>query len=457
MQEGFGYNLLLIAVIVGMNAFFAAAEVALVSCRPSRLRELAAEGHVGAHAALNLLGNSERLLSVVQVGVTICSLALGVFGEKPVEEMFVRFFTANAVTPLMKTALTIVSVAMSYLLLTYIHVVLGEVVPKNVGIEKRDRLAIIVSPILLVFARIVGPFVYALEKSAAFLSRLIGVHGGQPGSHSVEELKMILGNSRRDGILEGFAEKAMQRLIELQEYLTREIMVPRNQIVSAPVDASLDQLLRIANEHLHTRIPIYQNRPENLIGYVHVKDLLRVWEERTLASERRSPLRPFDLRRLVRTLPVVPESKPVIQLLDEFRAGHSHLSMVVDEFGTIVGLVTLEDVVEQIFGEIEDEHDARRPQVHSSAAEMTVEGTTPIRDLELQHGIQLPSEAGYETLAGFLMFRLGRIPRTGDKVLEDGRTYEVIEMERNRVTRVKIVTLAPPPPAEPAELPPAGH
>lgn len=444
MDEGFGYNILFIAIIVGMNAFFAAAETALVSCRPSRLREMAEEGHVGAQAAVSLLGNSERLLSVVQVGVTICSLALGVFGEKPVEELFVRAFAVESATGLVKTALTVVSVGLSYLLVTYVHVVLGEVVPKNVGIDKRERMAVIVSPVLLVFARVVGPFVYALEKSAAVLSNMIGVHGGQHGSHSVEELKIILSSSQREGLLDGFAEKAMQRLIELQEYLAREIMVPRNQIVSASADSSLDHLLRITNEHLHTRIPIYEGRPENLIGYVHVKDLLRVWEERRMATERRRAVRPFDLRRVVRPLPVVPESKPVVQLLDEFRANHSHLAMVVDEFGTIAGLVTVEDVVEQIFGEIEDEHDARRPNAIASGAEMVVEGTMPIRDLELQHGIQLPAEAGYETLAGFLMFRLGRIPRVGDAVVESGRSYQVVEMERNRVTKVRVVALVAP-------------
>lgn len=438
MAEAFGFNLLLIAIIVGLNAFFAAAETALVSSRPSRLREMAEQGNVGGQAAVLLLSNSERLLSVVQVGVTLCSLALGVFGEKPVEELFLHWFAGGATTPLMKTVLTVISIALAYLLTTYVHVVIGEVVPKNVGIDKRDRLAVIVAPVLLVFSRLVGPFVYALEKSAAVLSRLVGVKGGQHGGHSVEELKFILSASQREGVLEGFAEQAIQRLIELQEYLTREIMVPRNQIVSASVQSSLDHLLRIANEHLYTRLPIYEVRPENLTGYVHVKDLLRVWEERRLATERRRPVKPFELRRLLRALPIVPESKPVVQLLEMFRASHSHVAMVVDEFGSIVGMVSLEDVVEQVFGEIEDEHDARRPHIHDAAAELLVDGTIPIRDLELQYGIELRAEAGYETLAGFIMYRLGRIPRKDDAVEEQGRRYVVTGMDRNRVTKVRI-------------------
>ncbi|MBI3682451.1 MAG: HlyC/CorC family transporter [Acidobacteria bacterium] len=438
MEGHLGYRILLMLFIVGLNAFFAASEVALVSSRQSRLKALAGEGHVGAHAALSLLANSERMLSVVQVGVTLCSLALGVVGEKPLEEQFIEWLHPLASTAMLKTVLTAVSTGLAYMIMTYMHVVIGEVVPKNAGIDKRERLAVVMAPALLVFYRVAEPFVYVLERSAAAFSRLIGVKGEQGGGHSVEELKFILSSSLREGVIQGFAEKAMQRLIELQDYLVREIMVPRNQVVSAPVDAALDQLLRLANEHQYTRLPVYEDSPEHLIGYVHVKDLLRVWEERRIATERRRAVRPFDLRRFLRKLPVAPESKPVVQLLDEFRATHSHIAMVVDEFGTTVGVVTLEDVVEQVFGEIEDEHDVRRPRIEGAAAVIHLDGTIPIRDLELQYGIELPAEGGYETLAGFLLYRLGFVPKAGDHVEENGRRYVIEEMNRHRIARVRV-------------------
>ncbi len=437
MESNLGYSLILMLIIVGLNAFFAASEVALVSSRPSRLKAMADEGHVGAQAAVSLLSNSERLLSVVQVGVTLASIGLGVAGEEPLKQFFISIFEP-VVTPLTEKIFLGVSIVLAYLLMTFLHVVIGEVVPKNLAIEKRDRLAVLVAPGLLVFYRVAEPFVYVLERSAKIVSRAIGLRGEQTGGHSVEELKFILSSSLREGIIEGFAEKAMQRLIEMKEYLTREIMVPRNQVASASMETSLDHLLRIANEHQFTRLPIYEGRPENLIGYVHIKDLLRLWEERRLATERRRPVRSFDLRRLIRPLPVVPESKPIVQLLDEFRKSHSHIAMVVDEFGTTVGVVTLEDVVEQVFGEIEDEHDLRRPVTDETADILRVEGTMPMRDLELQHKIVLPVEAGYETLAGFLLYRLGFIPKTGDSVVEDGRRYIIEEMERNRIVRVRI-------------------
>ena len=438
MNEAIGYQFLLLFFMVALNGFFAASEVALVSSRISRLRLQAEEGHVGAQAAVSLLGNSERLLSVVQVGVTICSLAIGATGEETLKNLFASWLKPLMQTKYLEDGLVLVSVVLAYMIMTYMHVVIGEVVPKNVAIEKRERLAVIVAPPMLVFFRIVEPFVLVLERSAAFLSKAIGVRGEAVTGHSVEELKYILGSCMVDGELEGFAGRSMQRMLDLQEYLTREIMVPRNQVISTSVDTSLDHLLRIANEHQFTRMPVYEGRPENLIGYIHVKDLLREWEDRRIATERRRAVRPFEMRRIMRNLAIVPESKPVSQLMDEFRKSHSHIAMVVDEFGTVVGVVTLEDLVEQIFGEIEDEHDVRRPVVEKAAEVIQLDGVTPIRDLEAQYGIELPSEAGYETLAGFLMFRLGRIPVVGDEVTEGPRRYVITEMERNRVARVRI-------------------
>lgn len=447
-MDGFGSRFLISLIIVMVNAFFAAAEVALVSSRVSRLKELAQAGNVGAQAAVSLLSNSERLLSVVQVGVTLASLALGVTAEKPLEEWLIRSLSPLGVY-IPGSVVTGASVVLSYLIMTYFHVVIGEVVPKNVAIEKSERLAVVVSPVLLVFYRISEPFVLILERSAAAVSKALGLRGQQAGGHSVEELKFILSSSLREGVIEGFSGTSIQRLMELQDYLTREIMVPRREVVSLPVSSTLDQLLRIANEHQYSRLPIYEGGPEHLIGYVHTKDLLGVWEERRIATAKRRSVRPFELRPLLRSLPVVPESKPVVQLLDEFRQSHSHMAMVVDEFGTAVGIVSLEDLVEQVFGEIEDEHDARRPGVSQAALVLEVEGTIPIRDLEVQYGINLPAEGGYETLAGFLLYKLGYIPKPGDEVEQEGRRYIIEEMDRNRIARVRVERMLS---AEPEDL-----
>jgi putative hemolysin len=436
-------RLILLAAIIALNGFFAAAEVALVSVRRSRLSQLAESGSVAARAALGLLANPGRLLSATQVGVTLASLGLGWAGEDTVYQLLLNAFhpviTARA-EPWWHAG----AFAFAFLIISFFHVVVGEVVPKNLAIEKADRVALLMAPALLVFLRISAPFVYVIERSAGALTRALGLRGGHiAGGHSPEELKFIIESSRLEGHLESFEEDAIQRILDLRDVNTREIMTPRIDIVSVSLEVTLDELLRLFVEHKYSRLPVYQGKPENIIGVVHYKDLVGAWQERKLAGDRRQPARPFRLRRYLHDPLVVPETKPLNQLIDEFRKRHTHLAMVVDEFGTITGLVTFEDVLEQIFGEIGDEHDVQRPLPSTSAPVIEVDGSTNIRDLSTQYGIDLPGDAGFETLAGFLLFRLGYIPAPGESVTYGDRTFIVQEMDRNRIVRVKIVKVNP--------------
>jgi CBS domain containing-hemolysin-like protein len=436
-------RLILLAAIVALNGFFAAAEVSLLSVRRSRLNELADQGNVAARAALGLLAHPSQMLSATQVGVTLASLGLGWAGEDTLYQLLLRILYP-VINPSTSYWLHGLSFAIAFLAISFVHVVIGEVVPKNLAIEKADRLALLMAPALLVFLKISAPFVFVVERAASALSAAIGLHGGHGGGgHSSEELKFIVESSRIEGHLEGFEEDAIQKLLELREVNARQIMTPRMEIVSVSVDASLDELLRITLEHKYSRLPVYEGKPEHIIGIVHYKDLVRAWQERKFAADRRIPARPFLLRRYLRDVPVVPETKPLNQLVDEFRKKHAHLAMVVDEFGTITGLVTLEDVLEQIFGEIGDEHDVRRPMPIAGAPVVEVDGSTSIRDLASQYEIELPGDAGFETLAGFLLFRLGYIPGPGESVTYGARTFIVEEMDRNRIARVKIITARP--------------
>lgn len=435
-----GYRLLLFVVILAVNAFFSAAEVALVCVRRSRIEPLARQGNTAAQAALSLLSNPERLLSVSQVGITLGSLGLGWAGEETIYELIV-----HAMGPLpvgSPSVLRGASFAIAFLFMSFAHVVIGEVVPKNLALERAERLALLVSPPMLIFYKISLPFVYLVERTSAVLSRWLGLKGlPHAGGHSSEELRFIVASSLEQGHLDAFEKNAITHLLELQNYVVREIMVPRNDIVSIPVEASLEQVLRTCMDHQYSRLPVYEDRPENIIGIVHYKDLIPIWEERRRAFERRRPVRPFRLWRVVRKAPVVPETKVLTQLVDDFRGHRTHMALVVDEFGTIVGLVTLEDVLEQVFGDIRDEHDELRQAPQLEAALLEVDGSTTIRTLETQYGLDLPAEGGFETLAGFLLFHLGTIPRPGDVVEHSGRRFTVLEMERNRVARVRIERL----------------
>jgi len=435
------FGILLIVLLIATNGFFAGAEVALLSVRHSRLREMAEAGQAGAQAALNLLSNPGRLLSVTQVGVTLASLGLGWAGEGTVYRILIAALHP-VTTPLTSELIHGASLAISFLTISYFHVVIGEVVPKNLAIARADRLAVLVAPALLVFYRASMAFVVIIERSANGITRLLKLRAGShAGGHSAEELKLIVSSSRGLGYLPEAQEDMIHRVLDLDSIAVREIMVPRHDMVSISVNATLDEVLHTMIQEKHSRLPVFEDEPHRILGILHYKDLLPVWEERRKAIVLGRPSRSFRIARLLRPHMVAPETKPLSQLLEEFRQGNSHMAMVVDEFGTIVGMVTVEDVLEQVVGKIEDEHDEKRPQT-AETNEVELDGATRIRDLESEYGIEIPSESGFETLAGFLLYRLGEIPHTGEAVEYKGRRYTVLEMERNRIARVRVEKVA---------------
>jgi CBS domain containing-hemolysin-like protein len=433
------FRLFLVIFLIAVNGFFAAAEVSLLSVRHSRLRQMAEEGHAGANAALQLLAKPGRLLSVTQVGVTLASLGLGWAGEDTLNAMLLRLTGAH-VTGAAAQILHGVCFAASFLIISYCHVVLGEVVPKNLALATAARLAALVAPALQVFYRISLPFVVVIERSAAAITKALDVKssGGHTGGHSAEELKLIVTSSRGMGYLPEAQEDIIHRVLEMGEIAVREVMVPRNDIVAIAANATLDDVLRTMVREKHSRLPVYEDNLEKIAGILHYKDLIPLWEERRRANRAGRPARPFRMSRILRRHLIAPETKPLSQMLDEFRQGHSHMAMVVDEYGTIVGLLTVEDVLEQLVGRIEDEHDEKTEAPHSEDAVVELDGAIRIRDLEAGYGIEIPTDAGFETLAGFLLFRLGEIPREGQSVIHDGRKYSVLEMDRNRIAKVRI-------------------
>lgn len=430
-------------LILATNGFFAAAEVSLVSVRRSRLRELAEQGHVGAQRALNLLSNPGRLLSVTQVGVTLASLGLGWAGEDTFYHFFRAFLDSLSIraSPVLLHG---IAFALAFLIISYSHVIIGEVVPKNLALEKADKVAILTAPVLLVFYRISQPFVVVIEKSSALILRSFGLAAGHShGGHTPEELMYIIQSSRSEGHLAQFEETTIQHVIELSDHSAREIMTPRHNMVSLSVDASLDEVLSVMVEHKFTRVPVYEDRPEQIIGILHYKDLIRVWDERLFVHDRRRATKPFRLRRFIRAPLVVPETKEINELIDEFGKAHTHMALVVDEFGTVAGLVTLGDVLGQIFGDVGDEHDVVRPAVSYQDKVLLLEGGTTIRDLESRYNIVLPAEAEFETLAGFLLFQFGYIPNVKDVLIYGGRRFTVSEMDRNRIAKVLVEKIDP--------------
>jgi putative hemolysin len=455
-MQGSGYiaRLVLLGLILAANGFFAAAEVALLSVRDSRLRHLAEEGHAGAKMALALLASPGKLLSVTQIGVTLASLGLGWAGEDTLYAMLMTVFHP-LLTPATSAILHGVCFVLAFALMTYCHVVIGEVVPKNLAIEKASRLAVVVAPVLTVLSRLLSPFVRIIDGSSTGISRLLGVRADhRSGGHSAEELKLIVSSSRFSGILPEAQEDMIHRVLDLEELYVREIMRPRHDIVSVPVQSTLDQVLEAMVVSQHSRLPVWQDAPEHMVGVVFFKDMLRLWHDRRNAVRLGRAAPPFALQRIMRKPLIVPETKPLLQMLEAFRTQHTHMALIVDEFGTVTGLLTVEDVLEQIVGEIEDEFDEQPTAAHVEANEVELDGATSIRDLQSIYGFELPANAGFETIAGYILYQLGHIPKPGESVTFNGRLFTVIAMDRNRIARVHIEKELQPVEGEPDH---AGH
>ena len=436
-DSSYGYRFLLVGLIVAANAFFAAAETSLLSSRKSRLKQLADDGNSGAKAALHLLAYPERLLSVTQVGVTLASLGLGWAGEETIHQILMGWMQP-LMMPLTEKVIPVIALVFSFALMTYMHVVIGEVVPKNIAIETADRFAVLVAPILVVFGRIAGPLVSIIERSSKRISLQLGLKGEGEGSggHSVEEIKFIVSLSESEGKLQKFQQLAIHRLLELEEYAAREIMVPRSNMVAVPVDTSLEQLLVLLNEHQFSRLPVFEKSTDQVIGIVHLKDLIQVLMLRNGPAQ-------FNLRNVMRVPIFVPETRSLSDLIDVFRAHTTHMAVVVDEHGSTTGVVTLEDVLEQVFGEIEDEHDISRPKQDRNSAALELEGTINIPDLANEFGVELPADGGFETLAGYILSKVGDLPQPGAVIEDDGHRFTILEMERNRIARVRVERLEP--------------
>ncbi|MFB3813971.1 MAG: hemolysin family protein [Terriglobales bacterium] len=433
-------RLLGVLLLVAANAFFVAAEFALVSVRDTRIQQLIDARRIGARTVQKLHQHLDDVLNGVQFGITLASLGLGWVGEPAIA--YVLLGPLERIPHATIYAHTL-AVVIAFTLITYLHVILGEVVPKSLALQRAERVALAVAAPMDVFMRLAAPFLAVMRASSRLVLRSFGIPEIREGGvHSPEELKLIVTASRRFGLVPPFQEEVIHRALELGEVTVREIMVPRPNIFSLPADMRLDEALARVVEEQHSRVPVYDpmRGQEHIIGLLYSKDLTR-WMRLRLtmpAASGAERLAQMQVRQIMRDVLVVPETKPLPDLLLEFKQRKRHLAVVVDEFGSTMGVVTVEDVLEQLVGEIEDEFDVTPQPLPAGATTMVVDGSVPLRDLETQYQIELPREEGYETLAGFILAQLQRIPRGGESLEFGGRRYTVVEMDNRRIARVKI-------------------
>ena len=435
-----------VAMLILANAFFVAAEFALVSIRDTRIEQLLAAGVPGARAVRLLQQDLDDFLPAVQLGVTLCSLALGWLGEPLAAGVLMDWFGALPFTqPHAVIYAHIAAITLGFALITYFHVVVGELVPKSLALRRAEALAVAVAPPMLVFMAMVRPAVRALKASAAVILRGFDISVTERAQvHSPEELKLIATAARRMGLLPKFQETLIHRALELDEVSIREIMTPRQKIFSLPSNMLLEEASARVIDHLHSRVPVYDETrgPEHIVGVVYSKDLARLMFFRRKATGA-APFVELKLSQVMRDVLVVPETKSALDLIRDFQQRRRHMAIVVDEYGSTVGLVTAEDAIEQLTGELEDEFDSPAlPALTTASGALLMDGGVNLRDLETQMQWSLPRDGGVETLAGFLLTRLGHIPEANESVTFEGRRLTVVEMECRRIGKVRVEGVA---------------
>jgi putative hemolysin len=433
-------RIILVVLLVAANAFFVAAEFAMVSVRGTRIQQLIEQRRIGARAVQRIQERLDVFLPAVQFGVTLASLGLGWAGEGTLAAIIMPWM-ANV--PYARVYAHGIAATLAFIAIAYLLIILGELVPKSLALERAERVALAVAGPMDVFMSISYPFLGLMNKSANMVLRGFGSRLHREGGvHSADELKLLVTASRRLGVLPETEEEMIHNALELGNLTVREIMVPRHKIFSVPADMPLEDAMTKVVEEQHSRVPVYDREKgrENIIGLLYSKDLSRVMLSRLSADLLFTPkLSGLKVLHIMREVLFVPESKTVADLLKEFQQRKRHLAVVVDEFGSTSGLVTVEDVLEQLVGELEDEFDlAARPVDLMAAGAVVLDGSVNIRDLEVQYDIVLPRDEGFETLGGFVMAKLGKIPKGGETFEFDGRRYTVLQMEGRRIGRVKI-------------------
>jgi putative hemolysin len=416
-------RIVVVLLMVLGNAIFVAAEYALVTARRNRLQELADAGRHGARHALELMDNPVRFISTVQVGITVAGIAMGAIGQPLVSDWF-NFVQSDTVAFLI-----------AFLFLTYLSVSLGELVPKAIALQRAESLAIALAWPIDLLGRIAHPLVWLLQTSANAVVRLFGIDPAPAGVivNTREDVRAFVAEAGESGVVEGVEQEVLYAAFKFADKEVHDVMVHKPEVVAISVALPPRECLAALVTSPYTRYPAYRESLDQIEGILHVRDLFSSLYEKGIDN--------VVIEDLLRKPYFVPETKDLAALLGEFRAQNQHMAVVVDEYGSMQGIVTLEDVLEEIVGEIEDEYDLPDESLERiDDRTVRVDGTFPIDDFNEQFELQMPDD-DYHTLAGFVFGQLGRAPETGDEVTWDGLKFDVIEVDGTRIEKLQVVFL----------------
>lgn len=425
-------NIFIIAFLLFVNGFFVAAEFSLVKVRKTRLEQLCNEGNYQAKKALKLVNNVNKMLAAAQLGVTIASIALGWVAEATIVQLIEPVIK---LLPLANSVVTahVIAVPISFILVTYFHVLLGEQLPKCISLRHPESLALLISTPMDMFITVFKPFVWLLQVSGDKI--LAACHANSEDAslvHSTEELDMLVDASYNEGVLNETEAEMLHNMFKFSDLLAKQVMIPRTDMVCIPSDISYEELNEVALNNQYTRYPVYEENIDKILGFIHVKDLY------SLSMKKET----FSMKKLIRPLMLVPETMTLDNLIIEFKKIHSQMAVVIDEFGGTSGLITLEDVLEEIIGDVQDEFDEEAEVDIKEVSENTYVASAMMRIDEFCDFFDLKEsnfeEDDVDTIAGLVVKLLGRIANVGDSVSYNGLTFTVIEVDGARITKLQI-------------------
>jgi magnesium and cobalt exporter, CNNM family len=414
------YELVGVAVLILLNAFFVAAEYGLVTARRTRIIELHHQGDRRARDVLRITSDPPRFIAAMQLGVTLTSLGIGALGEHALSRTFGHWMA------------TFLAIALAYLLLTFVHVVLGELVPKGIALGHSEGTALALAAPVRAFFTTFSPLVWVLRRSTEFVLQTFGLEppGAEVDAMSEAELRMLLTRSTEQGEIEQDERGMIEKVFDFADKDAADVMVPRPEVVAISVSLPPREALAAVIDSPYTRYPVFRETLDDVVGILHVRDLFSSLYEKGLEE--------VQLEGLLRPAHIVPETKDLASLLHEFRRTSTHFAVVIDEYGAMAGILTLEDLIEEIVGEIEDEFDVAEVQIEQIDEDTYhISGMFPIDEFNERFGTMLPDE-DFHTVGGYVFGQLGRAAAAGDDVSWNGVRFDVLEIEGNRIEKIGV-------------------
>lgn len=432
MNGSFTLQVVLIMVLVGINAFFAASEIAVISLNENKIKKMAENGHKKAQKLVKLMNEPSRFLATIQVGITLAGFLASAAAAQSFSSELARLFVYIGI-PLPAGILNTISLALVVVILSYLTLVLGELVPKRLAMQKAEQIAMFAVSTLNMVAAVSSPFIKLLTKSTNFIIRLLG---GKPYDNDTriteEEIRLMVDVGEEKGIIRETEKEMIDNIFEFDDTQISKVMTHRTDIVGIPIDAGIDEVLKVITDEQFSRIPVFEEDMDNIVGILHLKDMMKF-----LANNKKED---FDMRKLVRKPFFVPASKKTDQLFRELQISKNHMAVVIDEYGGTAGLVTIEDLLEEIVGNIFDEYDEEEKEIEKiDENTFILSGTINLEKVKEFFEADLPADI-YDTLSGFIMGQIGRIPEDDENpVVEyDKLVFKVEKVEDKRILKVKV-------------------